>query len=304
VLPALSVVIAVPEGAAGLVHCLRAVCEQADVDTEVIVASGMDSPAVLDALPDRVRWVRLGEGLLVPQLWAEGMKRARGRFVAITTSHFTPAADWVETIRRAHERLDSAGIGGRIDPPRGGSAVAWATYFLRYSDYLACDREQTATDIPGDNASYERAALQAHGDAIRDGFWEPEFHRLILAEGRKLTFVPAMRVRQSASYPFRAFCRQRLHHGRQFGLDRVRGKGGAWRLLRAASGPLIPWVFLAKIAGRVARSRRHLGPFLASSPVLLAFLMCWVTGEVWGYLTLGRLRAPEPLHDAGQGLER
>jgi len=268
-----------------LVDCLQAVCAQADDETEVIVASGIEPPGDLMARFPRARWRLLGKGLLVPQLWARGMAEARGRFVAITTAHFTPAADWVDTIRRAHARSGSAGIGGRIDPPRAGSAVDWATYFLRYSNYLAQDREETVTDIAGDNASYERTALEAHRDAIREGFWEPDFHRLLFAEGRTLTFVPAMRLTQRSSYPFAAFCRQRLHHGRQFGSARVSGKGWVTRLLRVASAPLIPGVFLAKIVSRVVRSRRDLGPFLVSSPILLAFLLSWVTGEVWGYLS-------------------
>ena len=284
----LTVVIAVSETAAGLADCLDAVCSQADAETEVIVTCGIEPPSDLMACFERVRWILLDPGSMVPQLWAKGISVARGRFVAITTAHLTPAGDWLETIRHAHARIDSAGIGGRIDPPRGGTALDWATYFLRYSNYLTRDREETVTDIAGDNASYQQAALEAHWDAIRDGFWEPDFHRLLLAERRTLTFVPAMRLRQRFSYPFRSFCRQRLHHGRHFGATRVCGKRWATRLVRVASAPLIPCVFLAKIVWRVARSGRDIGPFVRSSPVLLAFLLFWVTGEVWGYLSQPR----------------
>ena len=187
-------------------------------------------------------------------------------------------------MREAHARLDSAGIGGPIEAPRGGSAVAWATYFLRYSNYFNYGREQKVDEIAADNASYKREGLEAHRDAISEGFWEPDFHRALFAEGKTLTFVPQIRVRLATSFGFGRFCAQRLHHGRQFGATRVRRVGAGLRLARIVSSPHIPAVLLAKVLARVVRSGRDLGPFFLSLPVLLAFILAWTAGEVWGYL--------------------
>ena len=140
-------------------------------------------------------------------------------------------------------------------------------------------------DIPADNASYDAAALRRHWAAIRHGFWEPEYHRLILAEGRTLMWVPAMRVTQCASYPFGAFCRQRLLHGREFGSSRVREKAPGMRFLRLLLSPLIPLVFLTKIAWRIAKSRRLVAQFIYCLPVLCVFVLVWAVGEAWGYLS-------------------
>jgi hypothetical protein len=250
----------------------------------LIVAAGVDPPAVLPADP-RLRWLGCPETLLVPELWSRGMEVAKGRQVAITTAHFEPAPDWVRVVRAAHARLDAAGIGGPIDAPQGGSAKDWATYFLRYSNTFHLLGERTVGDIPGDNASYDAAVLRRHWAMIGRGFWEPDYHRLILAEGRTLAWVPAMRVTQRASYPFGAFCRQRLLHGREFGSSRVREKVLGMRLLRLLLSPLIPVIFLTKIAVRVARNRRHLAPFFHCLPVLFAFVLVWALGEAWGYLS-------------------
>ena len=279
----LSIVVAVWRDSAGLERCLAGFLPQVDEACELIVAAGVELPAPPPS-HSRVRWLACPETLLIPELWSRGMAHAAGRHVAITTAHFEPAPDWVSAVRAAHARLDAAGIGGPIDPPRDGSAKDWATYFLRYSNTFHLAGEQTVRDIPGDNASYDATALQRHWAAIARGFWEPDFHRLVLAEGRTLAWVPAMRVTQRASYPFGAFCRQRLLHGREFGSSRVRDKASGVRLARLALSPLIPFVFLLKIAARVAGSRRDLAPFVYSLPVLFVFVLVWALGEAWGYL--------------------
>ena len=118
-------------------------------ETQVIAALTIDPPAELVTRFDWVQWLEPAGDALIPNLWSKGMAVASGEIVAITIGHFVPASDWLEQIRQAHRRLDSAGIGGPIDPPRGGSAVDWATYFLRYSNYFKYEHEQTVTDIAG-----------------------------------------------------------------------------------------------------------------------------------------------------------
>lgn len=105
-------------------------------------------------------------------------------------------------------------------------------------------------DISGDNASYAVAALMRTWAALGRGFWKPEFHRRVIAGGRTLAWVPAMRVTRRASFPFGAFCRQQLLHGREFGSSWVRGKGPCVRFVRLLLAPLIPLVFLTKITRR------------------------------------------------------
>jgi hypothetical protein len=280
----LSIVVAAWLKADGLAACLDALHRQAGETCEVIVAAGFPRP---DSIPRVLNqtWLDAGADLLIPQLWSRGISVARGDVVALTTSRFLPARGWTTAIRDSHARLDSFGVGGPVDPPRGGRAVDWATFFLRYSNYLHLDTERAVHEIAGDNASYKRSAIDAHRDVISDGFWEPDFHRVAMAAGGTLTFTPDMRVTQQGSFPVAVFVGQRLHHGRQFGFSRVDGKGVTVRLLRAASGVLVPLVLMAKVVGRVARSRRDYGPFLWAFPLLWLFVLAWSTGEMWGYLS-------------------
>jgi hypothetical protein len=289
--PSLSVVIAAWPDTTGLGDCLASVAPQRGPGTELIVVS----PEPSRATPVDVTWLLAPPGLLIPHLWSLGMARARGEVVALTTSHFTPAPDWLAVIAAAHARLDSAAVGGPVDPPRGRGLVEWATYFLRYSAYLRYRSEQGVEDLAGDNASYKRVSLLAHPEFLRDGFWELEYHKRLRREGRTLTFLPGMRVTLRRSFGLFPFLAHRFRHGREFGQARLRGRGPALRIAAIVASPLIPLLLAGKIAMRVARSGRDLGPFAACSPILLCFVLAWALGETAGYLAPASPAADGPL---------
>lgn len=293
--PTLSIVVAAWPDLTGLTECLESLAPQRGEAAEVFVVSAMCVPTELRACYPWVNWVEATPDRLIPHLWGLGISRTSGDVIAITTAHFAAESNWISTIRQAHGRFESPAIGGRIEPPRGGRAVDWATYFLRYSSYLAYDREQAVPDLAGDNASYKRVALDAYPELLRDGFWELDFHHRLRAEGKSLMFVPAIRVTQRTSFGFRRFLRQRVQHGRHFGQTRFRGRSGLIRAIAVAASPLIPLVFLAKIVARVARSRRDFGPFLWSLPILICFLIAWSVGEALGYLLPAQPRRQESL---------
>jgi GT2 family glycosyltransferase len=283
----ISIVVAAWRDTAGLAECLESLAAQRADSTEVLVICSAPPGEPVQALQRRHAWARWfpapAHGL-IPHLWAIGMRAAANDVVAITTAHFRPAADWVEQIRQAFARHSAAGVGGRIDPPRGGRLVDWATYFQRYNAYLHLDREQPVGDIAGDNAAYRRAELLRHPQCFTEGFWEPDFHRLLLNEGKTLLFIPSMRITQTTSFGFRRFLRQRFVHAIQFGQARMRGRGWGYRLAGLLASPLIPLLFGAKIARRVLASGRDIGAFMLSLPILGCFLMAWGAGEACGYL--------------------
>jgi hypothetical protein len=276
---------------AGLADCLEALSGQRDSATECLVIATLPVPAALRARFPWVVWIRTDPDRLIPHLWGLGMARAPGDIIAITTAHFTPAPDWIQRIRSAHARRSCAAIGGRIEPPRGGGAVSWAIYFLRYSSYLRYQQEQVVPDVAGDNASYRRAVLADFPNLDRDGFWEQELHRRLWAEGKGPIYDPAIRVTQRRAFGFWTFLGQRFRHGRQFGRTRAQKWGAVHRLAAGLASPLIPGLFLGKIGFRVLRSCCSLGPFVAALPALLCFLIAWAAGEGCGYLFAA---GPEP----------
>jgi hypothetical protein len=284
-----SVVVAAWPDLSGVVDCLQSLLAQDEPATEVLVVSNETPPARMLRTFPCVRWLTSTGCTLIPHLWAQGIRAARGTLIATTTSHFVAAPNWSGEIRRGFTRSDADGIGGPIDPPARGGMGVWATFFLRYSVLFEYAAVISLPDLAADNAAYRADALARHNDMIEHGFWEPEFHRRLIAEGRKLYFLPSMRLRMHSSWGLRRFCAQRLHHGRQYGRDRLAGKSRGEFLWRVAAAPLIPGVVLAKCVRRL-RHRPELTPaFVWALPPLLLFIAAWATGETWGYFQAGRL---------------
>lgn len=279
-LPALSVVVACL-GVEGIDEVLKAYVEQSARVTEVIAVSESDLSALAKQFPT-VRFLRSRGGTgLVPHLWAAGIDSARGRLVATTTSHFLPCADYVVSALASHERLASAGIGGRINPPAALRSVPWAVYLLRYSAYLGMTAREV-TDFAGDNGVYRATALRPFSNLIREqGFWEHEIHKRLRGRGERLAFDPSIEMRQAASFSFVDFVQQRFRHGFLYGAERAR-RESTWRVLQACRGALAPGILVARVAQRVASSRKYVGPFLLSFVPLCCFAVAWGLGETIG----------------------
>ena len=140
-------------------------------------------------------------------------------------------------------------------------------------------------DVPGDNATYRRAALEEVRALWTEEFWEYEVNAELVRRGRSMVMDPAMGVRYEGGEPAWDFFRQRFRHGVRFGRMRVVGAPAPYRLALAATFLLPGLVLLAKVAASVLRHGRYWGRFLASLPWLCLYLTAWAGGEWWGYVT-------------------
>jgi hypothetical protein len=293
--PTISVIIAAAEGdaARGFADIVSALRRQEGQFDEILVVG----PDRFDA--PNVRWVQTSEPL-VPMRWARGIQAATSDVALLTTSQMFPDDRWVATATAPFTDPTCAATGGPIDPPRRGGAVAWACFFLRYNAYLSPPTSKFVNDLAADNAAYRRSELISQ-KKLDGGFWEPEFHRVMLAKGLKLVWSPDMRVQLLTGPPMGEFMRQRFEHGTRFGRNRLADAGFIVRAARVATSPLIPGVFLAKIVRRVVTGGRHIGRFLYALPAMMCLLLAWSLGEMWGYLTPQRDRHARSVHagDAG-----
>jgi hypothetical protein len=145
-------------------------------------------------------------------------------------------------------------------------------------------------DLPGDNASYKRGLLETTRDAYRDGFWEPDVHRLLTADGVSLWHSPRMVVRQGRSSGVRDFARQRLRHGRAHGRQRGTRFGRSRNAAGVIGAPLVPGLLTLRVLREVrsrGRLRRHA---LAALPFMLLFNVAWALGEARGHFDALRTR--------------
>lgn len=284
--PTLSIVVGSSNARATILECLEALESQAArAGAQILVVDNSTdgTPALVERHFPGVELVASPATPYIPQLWASGVARSTGDIVAITTAHCVPAHDWVEHVLAAHDG-DWAAIGGAIENREPCGLVDWAIYFCRYTPYMLPFESRVVEEVAGDNASYKRSALEQSGVDLADGFWEPVVHAKLRRSGFQLALTPRIVVRHARSYTFAGFVRQRFWHGRQFGSSRGATFTVARRLAYGALSPLIPLLFLGRIARRVHSKRRHAREFVLGLPALLAFLASWSAGEMSGYL--------------------
>lgn len=288
--PRLSVVVASQNAQASVGDCLRALEKQRNGgDLEIIVVDNStdETADIVKREFPTVKFVAAAKSKLIPELWGIGINESAGDFVALTTSHFVPAATWTRAIIKAHELETHAGIGGAIENERRAGLVSWAIYFCRYSPYMLPFGETRVEDFAADNASYKRRELQRVCDSMRDGFWETFVHQEMVKKQMSLVKSPEIVVYHQKSFSFWGFIKQRFWHGRQFGGARAAKISSRRRLILILLSPLIPVLYLFRITRRVFAKKRNIGKFLLSLPILILFLLSWSVGELSGYLRGG-----------------
>lgn len=300
--PAVTVVVGAGEGssmAERLAACLAALQPQAEaIGAEIIVveAGPLSGGEGLRARYPQVRWLSSPRGTLVPRLWKQGIEAAHAPIVALTIAQCIPAADWLRQIVVAMDggpaaaggpagaRFGPAAVGGALVGPQDGSAVEWALYFARYSNWMPGGTLRLVHDMAADNAAYRRSALDRCGAAMQDGFWEVLVHEQLAARGQVILWEPAMQVQFHAAGSLAEMARTRCEHGRTYAATRS-GNRGLKRVLRAVTAPALPFLLLLRIYRRVrSRQPQWLRHFWRSLPALAVLVTAWSLGELRGYV--------------------
>lgn len=278
--PAVSVVIGANAPTAALDACLSALEPQRE-GVEVLVCS---ANGLAPELRDRFSWARFLErpGALVPELWRDGIDASEGEIVALTIAQMVPAPNWVAVLRGEHARNDV--VAGAIDPGRSLRISDWGEYFCRYAADMRPFAGHECLALPGDNAAYKRALLERTHDLYRDGFWEPEVHRRLAADGIVLWHEPELVVYQGRSAGWWAFVRQRLAHGRAYGRQRGARFGPARNAAGVLSAPLVPFLMTARVLRQVLAKRRHRVRALLALPAIISFNAAWAAAEARGHI--------------------
>lgn len=276
----LTVVVGASAPEASLRSCLAAL-EGQRAGTQVVVVEAHPSS---EAVKERFPWAEFltCPDALVPELWREGIDRARGRIVALTIAQMIPAPDWVETVVRAHDEHDA--VGGAIDPGEDLRLVDWAEYFVRYSREMAPFEPAAREDIAGDNASYKRALLVEEREHLRTGFWEPVIHPVLRRRGVELWHTPEMLVRQGRSNGFLAFAAQRWAHGRRYARQRGEDFTRRRHALGALGAPAVPFLMTLRVLRSVFAKGRFRGRLIAALPLVFALNTVWALAEARGHL--------------------
>jgi hypothetical protein len=215
-----------------------------------------------------------------------GILASRGPVVALVEDHGTPAADWADRVRAAHDALPHAVIGGAVgngvDAARNDAL--WLCDFGRYAPPQAAGPRAALTDV---NVSYKRDALFAVRDAWDPRYHEPLVHEAMRARGATLWLDPAILVTEERPpMTLAGAIAERVAWGRLFGRLRAAPMPRGRRLLWAAGSLVLAPVLYLRIwrlgRGRLSRSR-----LLRATPWILVLLEAWCAGEAAGTLTGG-----------------
>lgn len=292
--PLLSVVVASVESARTLdeaLGALRASTAGMDVEIWVADASSDGSARLAAAYGTPVRLIEREPGILTPVLWADGIRRSTGTYVALTTGHCVVPPGWARALVEALSE-GAAAAGAGLVPLPTASPLDRAICYLRYAGFLdlTTGPARPVPELPGDNAAYQGVELRAFASGRSDGFWELDYHRMLRARGGSLVAVPGATAGFGRSFPLSTILRHRFEHGRHFGAWRVGGGGeSAARVVLPA--PLVPFALLARAGRQAMRRAGHRRAFLGAAPAFLALATAWAAGEATGALA-GPERGP------------
>ena len=308
--PDLSVVVALISGRPEhLEACLTALMQQVDPPSmEIIVACDEqvgDLTQLQTAFPSVQFLFPIGLSGAARSGWnreyhdelrAVGLRRARGKLVALLQDDCVPEDRWCGAVVTGHAGPYAA-VGGAVE--NGTDRVLnWALYFCDFGQYQKPVPRGTVTNVSDCNASYKRKALERIADVWTNSFQEPIVNSALLARGEVLWMSPDLVVWQKReSLRFRVAIQERYVGGRSFAGKRAARIALRDRIFYATFSCLLPLLLLARMGATAFHRRLRLGVFIRAVPMIMLLTAFWSLGELVGYVT-GR---PVALPRKGKG---
>jgi hypothetical protein len=263
-------------------ECLDALVSRCP-EAEVIVADWTDEATrrrVRERWPS-VRLLSFEEPMAVPELRAAGIAAARAPYVALIEDHCVVHEGWSRRIVEVH-RSGHPVVGGPVHNGAIERIRDWAAFLCEYSDFIEPTPPGEVDDLPGMNVSYDRAAISAMEDLLREGRWEFWLHPRLHERGFVFYSDPAIALDHVKDFGVREFISQRYHYSRSHAGTRNAALGWKRLVYFFGSPALVPF-FYRRIAGNVIRAGRHRRELALASPLILLYLGVWAAGEAVGY---------------------
>lgn len=285
--PAISVVIACVNGLPSIAECLAALERQeGEHDAEIVVVNCCrDGTAehIREQHP-HVRLIDVPARRGIPELRAQGIAKSTGDLVAVIEDHCIVRPNWFSEILRAHASGEYTAVGGPVENACDERLVDRAVFLCEYSGTMLPAPEGEVDGVPGNNVAYRREAFQAVDPATLAGCWEFFIHEEMKKGGARFRSVPAMVLDHKKEFGFLYFLSQRFHYSRSFAGMRRSRVSPPKRLLYALASPALAPLMLYRTARQVQEKGREQKTFLASLPMLTAFMISYAVGEGVGYL--------------------
>ena len=278
--PPLSVVVACVNGLPYIGECLDSLCGRCP-EAEIIVADCTDPETrtrIRQGWPS-VKLIAFETPTSIPALRAAGIAASVAPYVAVIEDHCVVREGWSQGIVNAH-RAGYSAVGG---PIRNGALRLrdWAAFLFEYSSYMEPQAAGEVVDLPGMNVSYDRKALAAMEDLLREARWESWLHARLLERGFAFYATPDVTLDHVKDFGIWEFLGQRFHYARAYAAMRNAGLGWKRAVYALGSAAIVPLVY-ARIARNVLR-RGHAREFVLATPLLGLYLIATALGEALGY---------------------
>ncbi len=285
----LSIVVVVVYSSAHLRNCLTALHQQVgapdDIEIIVVYHEGVADISELRRQFNTVQFYRVLGQQTQDALRSFGVKRTRGKIVAITVDHCTPEKHWCGRILEAHKKTSSA-IGGAVEKGiQPDTAVNWAVHLYDYSSYgyyLNPVLNGPANSLSDCNASYKREILLETVEFWGKEFNVPLYNKTLMARGEELWLLPDLIVYQNRSIAFGRAARVAFQRGRAFARARLRRATFGRRTIMMGFSFLVPIKLTMKLLKNIMAKRKHFKPVAKSFPFVISFTILWSMGEFWG----------------------
>ena len=282
--PKISIVIAAWNGASYLRECLLSLEKQIKSDSEIIVVSNFEEG--ITKIQQRFSYVKifvLEPETTVPQLFTDGIKKAKNSIIVLTEDFSIFDENWCQEIEKSHQ-LPFDVIGGSIENASLKNRLDWAVYFFDYSKYMSPHKTLISDTLSELNISYKKDVLVELSDCYEQGFHTNFINDELKKKGYELYLAPSAIVYHKKHYSFPKIINQYFHQARSYAAQRVLKFSFLKRSIFLLGSLILPILLPNRTIVRVLKKQNHFVELLMSFPILIVLTSIWAIGEFCGYL--------------------
>lgn len=240
----------------------------------IVVGAGAEAARAAAGADARLEVVEVAEreGAGLCELRAEGVKRARGRKIAMLGGRYRVSPRWMQAAMASEWDIASGAVAAR----HGMSYVGWAVYWSEYARLAPPVEDGAAQDfglLAGGNAVYRSEVMDA--ELLAGCLTELEFHAELKRRGARAGRLAGLEAECGWEPGMGEYIAERF----RFSVAIAKERRERWRALAA---PMLPLLVLLRTGREALRRQGTMLRWAAAAPLILAFGLVQAAGEAWG----------------------
>ena len=210
----ISVIVIMYNSSKTIENCIKSLLRQTYDDYEIIVVddcSKDDSVEKVKKYPVRLFCMKKNSGVGAVRNF--GIKKAKGEIIAFTDSDCEVKENWLYMIGKTFNMFPKTGAVGGSVMNSSKTTLAYADYFLNYSEHIPKSKIKEVKTIPTLNIAYKKELIKGlYFPTIRNSE-DTIFNYKFVSMGNKIIFNPDIQVYHFPNFPdLKSFLRkQRIY---------------------------------------------------------------------------------------------